>query len=72
MNLGRGLREEIYQQSLEHELSIRGTPFSTEKKVEVSYYKGQKLATKYIPDLVVFEEMIVELQTLENFTADKH
>lgn len=50
--MGGGLREEIYQQSLEKELGLRNIPFVTKIEIDV-FYKGQKLEAKYIPDLVV-------------------
>jgi len=40
--IGYGMAEEIYQQSLEIELSLRQVPFLTKQELEV-YYKGHKL-----------------------------
>ncbi len=42
--IGYGMAEEIYQQSLEIELALRQIPFLTKQELEV-YYKGRKLAT---------------------------
>ncbi len=66
--LGGGLSEELYQESLVPrnavptrpgalqagtiELGLRGIPFSSKNELEV-YYKGQCLRKKYIPDLLV-------------------
>lgn len=61
--LGGGLREEIYQQSLEIELALQNIPFTPKKEIEV-FYKGEKLTTKYIPDLTVYEKIIVELKAV--------
>ncbi|MGI9519990.1 MAG: GxxExxY protein [Pirellulaceae bacterium] len=69
MKMGGGLREEIYQQSLEKELVLRNIPFATKKEIDV-FYKGQKLGTKYIPDLVVHEKMIVELKAVSALVSD--
>ena len=61
---GHGLGEEIYQESLEIELGLRGIEFLAKKELAV-YYKGRRLQKKYIPDLVVFGEIIVELKSVK-------
>ena len=61
---GYGMAEEIYQQSLGVELGLRGIPFVSKSVLEV-FYKGQKLAAKYIPDLCVFGGVIVELKAVK-------
>ncbi len=60
---GGGLSEEIYQQSLEMELEMRSIPFRRKQELAV-YYKGRELEKKYIPDLLVFERIIVELKSV--------
>jgi GxxExxY protein len=52
--LGYGMAEEIYQQSLEVELELRRIPFRTKAELPM-FYKGRLLATTYKPDLIVFE-----------------
>lgn len=47
-----GLSEEIYQESLELELSSRDILFSSKSLLQV-YYKNQLLNKTYIPDLLV-------------------
>ncbi|MFO0705266.1 MAG: GxxExxY protein, partial [Nitrospira sp.] len=61
--LGGGLAEEIYQQSLEVELGLRSIPYRRKHQLAV-HYKGSLLATTYIPDLVVFDRIIVELKSV--------
>ena len=61
--LGYGMAEEIYQQSLEIELSLRKIPFLTKQDLDV-YYKGHKLTTRYKPDLLVFGGIVVELKAV--------
>ena len=61
--IGYGMAEEIYQQSLEIELSLRNIPFLTKQELDV-YYKGRKLATCYKPDLLVFAGIVVELKAV--------
>ena len=60
---GGGLSEEIYQQSLEVELDLRGIPFRRKQELTVNY-KGRELRTKYIPDLFVFDRIVVELKAV--------
>ena len=60
---GGGLLEEIYQQSLEIELELRGIPFRRKQELKV-YYKGRELEKRYIPDLVAFERVVVELKSV--------
>ena len=48
--LGYGMAEEVYQQSLEIELTLRGIPFQSKHQLVV-FYKGQTLETRYSPDL---------------------
>jgi GxxExxY protein len=52
--LGYGMAEEIYQQSLEIELSLRGIPFQSKRDLDV-FYKDRLLDTLYRPDLLVWE-----------------
>jgi len=67
--LGGGLSEEIYQQSLEIELGLRGIPFQSKLKLAV-HYKQKPLETKYIPDLFVFERIVVELKAVSTLIAE--
>jgi len=59
--IGYGLSEEIYQESLEFELESRKIVFSAKSELKV-YYKGRLLNKKYIPDLLVYDEIVVELK----------
>jgi len=66
---GGGLLEEIYQQCLEMELALRGIPFRRKQEVKV-FYKGRELEKRYIPDLVVFDRVIVELKAVSALIAE--
>ncbi len=66
---GGGLSEEIYQQSLELELKSRSIPFRRKQELAV-YYKGQELQKEYIPDLFVFERIVVELKAVAALCPD--
>lgn len=61
--LGYGMAEEVYQQSLEIELHLRQIPFQTKPELIVSY-KSRELQTKYRPDLFVFQAIVVELKAV--------
>jgi GxxExxY protein len=67
--IGYGMAEEVYQQSLEIELSLRKIPFLTKQELEV-FYKGHRLATCYKPDLLVFGGIVVELKAVAELLAE--
>ena len=67
--LGYGMAEEVYQQSLEIELALRGIPFRTKHEVSV-FYKGRRLETRYKPDLFVFDAIVVELKAATELAAE--
>jgi GxxExxY protein len=62
--LGPGLLESAYEQCLCHELRLRGLPFTWQGDLPVSY-KGLKLDCGYKIDLIVADEVIVELKSVE-------
>jgi GxxExxY protein len=66
---GHGLSEEIYQESLELELGWRSIPYTGKGELAV-YYKGQRLKKRYIPDLLVFGEIVTELKTVKTLTPE--
>ena len=67
--MGGGLAEEIYQQSLEIELRLRAIPFRSKQQLTV-YYKDHTLEKRYVPDLFVFDALIVELKALSGLNSD--
>ncbi|PXA03693.1 GxxExxY protein [Coraliomargarita sinensis] len=67
--LGGGLSEEIYQESLELELGFQGIPFDSKAELRV-YYKGHLLNKRYIPDLHVNDEIVVELKSVKSITEE--
>lgn len=60
---GGGMHEEIYQESLEIELGLRGIPFAAKPPLTV-FYRGRELQKRYFPDLVTHGAMIVELKAV--------
>lgn len=59
----------MYQQSLEIELELRGLPFRTKHELAV-FYKGRQLQTKYKPDLIVLEAIVVELKAVNGLLPE--
>ena len=51
--MGNMWGEEVYQQCLEKELSLRNIPFEAKKELPI-FYKGEKIEKKYIPDVFCF------------------
>jgi GxxExxY protein len=60
---GYGMAEEIYQESLEIELELRQLPFRSKQEL-VCFYKGRELKKRYIPDLMLFDCLVVELKAV--------
>jgi len=63
-NLGPGLLESVYEVCLCKELSLRGIKFQKQVSLPVNY-KGEKLDVDYRIDLLVENEIIVELKSVE-------
>ena len=67
--LGYGMAEEVYQQSLEIELGLRNIPFQSKRELTV-FYKNQQLETKYKPDLFVYGAIAVELKAHKELNSE--
>ena len=67
--MGGGLLEEVYQESLEIELGFRGIPFQSQQSLNI-FYKDQPLKKTYLPDLVAFNAIIVELKAVSSITPE--
>ena len=67
--LGYGMAEKVYQQSLEIELSLPGIPFGSKHEIAV-HYKERLLATRYRPDLTVYDVIVVELKASSDLNSD--
>jgi GxxExxY protein len=62
---GYGLAEDIYQECLEIELTLRGISFLSKAELKC-FYKGRELKKHYVPDLYVFGCLVVELKAVRN------
>jgi GxxExxY protein len=67
---GCGFLEDVYQECLEIELNMREIPFESQNPLKLEY-KGRPLRQVYIPDLVCYEKIIVELKAVKEM-ADEH
>jgi GxxExxY protein len=59
--------EAVYQECLEIEFEIRQIPFVPQPRLEI-FYKERKLKKFYIPDFVVFKDVIVEIKAEKSLT----
>lgn len=66
--LGRGFLEPIYQEALEIELSRRHIPFEPKRELTI-IYKDRTLDKRYVPDLICFDQIVVELKALERLSG---
>lgn len=66
---GFGMAEEIYQESLEIELAMRGIAFQTKQELKC-FYKGRELKKRYVPDLFVFGCLVVELKAVSQLLPE--
>jgi GxxExxY protein len=62
--LGPGLLESAYEECLCHELHLRGLSFNRQVDIPVSF-KGLQLDCGYKLDLVIEDEVVVELKSVE-------
>lgn len=66
---GGGMAEEIYQECLEIELELRGIHFKPKQEL-ACFYKGRELKKRYIPDLFVFDCLVVELKAVSQLLPE--
>ena len=67
--LGCGFLEEVYQRSLEIEFGRRDISYQAQQGLAL-YYKDVLLNKHYIPDLVAYNSIIIELKAVRDLTAD--
>ena len=64
--LGYGLLEKSYENALVVEFELKGIPFQQQPHYPVVYKSVQ--VGEYIPDLIVFDQIVVETKTIEQIT----
>lgn len=67
---GHGFVEPVYQECLEMELGDRGTAFRAQPELPMTY-KGRPLRSRFKPDLICYEKIVVELKAVSVLT-DEH
>jgi len=67
---GNGFLEQVYQECLEIELEMRGLVFVSKQELSLTY-KGRPLKSKYVPDLLCHDKIILELKAVKEL-ADEH
>jgi len=70
-NLGKGFSEIVYKDALEYEFKLHKIPFEREKEFKVQY-KDVILKHKFYADFVVFDNIILEIKTVECFNANHY
>lgn len=60
---GSGFVEAVYQECLEFELAERKIPFRAQAELSLTY-KGRPLKSKFKPDFICHEKMILEIKAV--------
>ncbi|MEQ1828127.1 MAG: GxxExxY protein [Pirellula sp.] len=68
--MGCGFLEPVYQECLEIELALQSLAFKSQAELKLSY-KGRPLNSKYIPDFILFDKIVLELKAVKELT-DEH
>ncbi len=64
--IGSGFHEKPYENALVVEFRHRGIPFQQQPRFPINY-RGVKVA-EYVPDLIVFEKIIVDTKVIDCIT----
>ncbi len=67
--MGSGFLEAIYQECLEIEFRQRDILYESQPLLKV-FYKGVELKKYYIPDFIVYDEIIVEIKAERCLTKE--
>ena len=67
--MGGGFLEAVYLECLEIELKRRGVPFCRQVVLPLAY-KGATLKQAYIPDLICYDKIIVELKAVKELALE--
>jgi len=67
---GFGFLESVYQEFLEIEFGLQGIPFEAQPRIRLDY-NGHVLESEFVPDLICFGLIVVELKALSELN-DKH
>jgi GxxExxY protein len=67
---GCGFTEPVYQECIELEMTLQRLPFDAQRHVPLDY-KGHQLKSRFMPDLICFDKIVVELKAVSKL-ADEH
>ena len=67
--IGQGHLEAVYHECLEIEFENRKIPFVSKPQLAI-YYKERKLKKYYIPDFILFKEIVLEIKAEKCFTKE--
>jgi GxxExxY protein len=67
---GCGFLEQVYQECLEIELRLQGVPYAAKRPLTLEY-KGCPLRSKYEPDFLCYDKIVLELKAVTEL-ADEH
>ncbi len=65
--MGPGYLEAVYQECLEIELGLRKIPFDSKPQLR-NHYKDRELKTYYIPDFLVYNDIVLEIKAAKCLT----
>ena len=66
--LGHGLYEKLYEDSLVLEFRLRGIPCDQQRRFDV-LYKGQSVGF-FQPDLIAFSTVVIDTKTIDRITDE--
>jgi len=67
--MGNGFLEAVYQECLEIEFELKEIPFLPQKPISLEY-KKRKLKQKYMPDLICYDKIVVELKSVKKILPE--
>jgi GxxExxY protein len=67
--MGPGHLEAVYQECLEIEFELQNIPFISKPNLSL-YYKTRKLKKFYVPDFIVFGDLVLEIKAQKMLTQD--
>jgi GxxExxY protein len=67
--IGHGFYEKIYENALAVDFKLAGIAFAQQRRFDVAY--KQNNVGFYVPDLIAFEQVIVDCKTIERITDEE-
>jgi len=67
--MGCGFLEAVYQECLEKELASKKIPFVSQPELNLNY-KGRPLQQTYKPDLICYDQIILELKAVKELAPE--